>query len=109
MCVSTCGTSQANREHKPSKILQSASGFNNTNHDWVKQKSSQVHLTDIIKVSMWDFLLCCQLFHLIEQDVHLEFGAEVLQTSIAEGLSVAKPKERQMMDSFCDSLKINFC
>lgn len=96
MCVSTCGTSQTNRERKRSKILQSASGFNNTNHDWVKQKSSQVHLTDIIKVSMWDFLLRCQLFHLIEQDVHLEFGAEVLQTSIAEGLSAAKPKERQM-------------
>lgn len=39
---------------------------------------------------MWDFLLCCQLFHLIQQDVHLELGAEILQTTVAEGLPVAK-------------------
>lgn len=51
--------------------------------------SCQIHLTDIVKVSVWDFLLCCQLFHLIEQDVHLELGAEILQTSVAKGLSVA--------------------
>lgn len=51
--------------------------------------SSQIHLTDIVKVSVWDFLLRCQLFHLIQQDVHLELGAEILQTSVAKGLSVA--------------------
>lgn len=39
---------------------------------------------------MWDFLLRCQLFHLIQQDVHLELGAKILQTTVAEGLSVAK-------------------
>ena len=39
---------------------------------------------------MWDFLLCCQLLHLIQQDVHLELGAKILQTTVAEGLSVAK-------------------
>lgn len=53
------------------------------------RKSSQVHLTDIVEVSMWDFLLCGQLFHLIQQDVHLELGAEILQTTVAEGFSVA--------------------
>lgn len=37
---------------------------------------------------MWDFLLCCQLFHLVQQDVHLELGAKILQTPVAEGLSV---------------------
>ena len=51
--------------------------------------SCQIHLTDIVKVTVWDFLLRCQLFHLIEQDVHLELGAEILQTSVAKGLSVA--------------------
>lgn len=54
---------------------------------------SQVHLTDVVEVSMRDFFLRCQLFHLIEQDVHLELGAEVLQTAVAERLSVAKKKE----------------
>lgn len=39
---------------------------------------------------MWDFLLCCQLFHLIQEDVHLELGAQVLQSPVAEGLPVAK-------------------
>lgn len=56
----------------------------------MSRNSSQVHLTDIVKVSMWDFLLRSQLFHFIQQDVHLELGAKVLQTTVAEGLSVAK-------------------
>lgn len=55
---------------------------------------SQVHLTDVVEVSMRDFLLRCQFFHLIEQDVHLELGAEVLQTAVAERLSVAKKKKK---------------
>lgn len=56
----------------------------------LSRNSSQVHLTDIVEVSMWDFLLRCQLFHLIQQDVHLELGAKILQTTVAERLSVAK-------------------
>lgn len=56
----------------------------------LRRNSSQVHLTDIVKVSMWDFFLRCQLFHLIQQDVHLKLGAKILQTTVAEGLSVAK-------------------
>lgn len=54
---------------------------------------SQVHLTDVVEVSMRDFFLRRQLFHLVEQDVHLELGAEVLQTAVAERLSVAKKKK----------------
>ena len=44
---------------------------------------------------MWDFFLCCELFHLIQQDVHLELGAQILQTTVAEGLSVAKGNKNQ--------------
>ncbi len=56
----------------------------------LSRNSSQVHLTDVVEVSMWDFFLRRQLFHLIQQDVHLKLGAKILQTTIAEGLSVAK-------------------
>lgn len=56
----------------------------------LNRNSSEVHLTDIVEVPMWDLLLRCQLFHLIQQDVHLELGAKILQTTVAEGLSVAK-------------------
>lgn len=53
---------------------------------------------------MRDFFLRRQLFHLIEQDVHLELGAEVLQTAVAERLSVAKKKKAAVV-SFMDFLK----
>lgn len=77
-------------------MLESGSGFKII---VIKRSrnSSQVHLTDIVEVSMWDFLLCCQLFHLIQQDVHLELGAKILQTTVAEGLSVANGKQKQVM------------
>lgn len=65
---------------------------------------SQVHLTDVVEVSMRDFFLRRQLFHLIEQDVHLELGAEVLQTAVAERLSVAKKKQWWLV-SFMHFLK----
>lgn len=68
--------------------------------------SSQVHLTDVVEVSMRDLLLRRQLFHLIEQDVHLELGAEVLQTAVAERLSVAKKNQkRRWLVSFMHFLK----
>lgn len=35
-------------------------------------------LSYVVEVSVWNFLLSCQLLHLIQQDVHLEFRAEVL-------------------------------
>lgn len=47
------------------------------------------YLADVVEVSMRDFLLCCQLLHLIEQDVHLELGAQVLQTAVTEGFSAS--------------------
>lgn len=56
----------------------------------LNRKSCEVYLTDVIEVPVWDFLLRCQLFHLVQQDVHLELGAQILQTTVAEGLSVAK-------------------
>lgn len=52
--------------------------------------SSGVHLTDIVKVSMRDFFLCRQLLHLVQQDVHLELGAQILQAAVAEGLPAAE-------------------
>lgn len=42
---------------------------------------------------MGDFLLCRQLLHLIQQNVHLKFGAEILQPTVAEGLSVENADE----------------
>lgn len=38
---------------------------------------------------MWNRLLSCQLPHLIEEDVQLELGAEVLEAAIAERLNRA--------------------
>lgn len=52
---------------------------------------------------MWDFLLCCELFHLIQQDVHLELGAKILQTAVAEGLSVVK----ETKNKYCNIQKMN--
>lgn len=43
-------------------------------------------LAYVVKVSVGNLLLGCQLLHLVQQDVHLEFGAEVLQTAVAERL-----------------------
>lgn len=48
------------------------------------------YLSYVVEVSMWNFLLRCQLLHLIQKNVHLEFRAEVLQATVAEGLSVAQ-------------------
>lgn len=39
------------------------------------KRKAQEDLADVVKVSVWDFLLRRQLFHLIQQDVHLELGA----------------------------------
>lgn len=56
------------------KILKSDSGLKKKRMTVrrLRRSSCLVHLTDIVKVTMRDFLLCCQLFHLIQQDVHLE-------------------------------------
>lgn len=35
-------------------------------------------LSYVVEVSVWNFLLSCQLLHLIQEDVHLEFRAQVL-------------------------------
>lgn len=48
------------------------------------------YLTNIVKVSMGNLFLCCKLLHLIQKDVHLEFGAEILKPTIAKRLSVGK-------------------
>lgn len=85
MCVSTYKIIQM-KNH----ILESDCGLQQIIVIRLSRNISQVHLTDIVKVSMWDLLLCCQLFHLIQQDVHLELGAKILQTTVAEGLSAAK-------------------
>lgn len=63
---------------------------------WWVRNSSGVHLTDIVEVSMWHFLLSCQFFHLIQQYMHLELGAQVLQTTVAEGLSKATGRGRDL-------------
>lgn len=81
-------------------ILETGSGLQQITVIGQSRNTSQVHLTDIVKVSMWDFLLCCQLFHLIQQDVHLKLGAEILQTTVAEGLSVARGNKKQTVCAF---------
>ena len=45
-------------------------------------------LSYVVEVSVWNFLLSCQLLHLIQEDVHLEFRAQVLQAAVAERLPV---------------------
>lgn len=49
---------------------------------------------------MWHFLLSCQLFHLIQQYMHLELGAQILQTTVAEGLSTAMGRGRYLKRTF---------
>lgn len=44
-----------------------------------------VHLPDVVEVTVGHLLLGCQLLHLVEQHVHLELGAQVLQAAVAEG------------------------
>lgn len=44
----------------------------------------RTHLADVVEISVWHLLLGGQLFHLIEQHVHLELGAQVLQPAVAE-------------------------
>lgn len=53
---------------------------------WAKTQRprAEAHLTDIVEVPVWHFLLSSQLLHLIEQNVHLELGAQVLKTAVAE-------------------------
>lgn len=84
MCVSTCKISDGKKAHY-ALVLSNGKIFLIR----LNGSGSQVHLTDVVEVSMRDFFLRRQLFHLIEQDVHLELGAEVLQTAVAERLSVA--------------------
>lgn len=50
------------------------------------------YLADVVEVSVGHLLLGCQLLHLVQQDVHLELGAQVLQTPVAEGLPVHKAR-----------------
>jgi len=49
----------------------------------------------VVEVSMWNFLLSCQLLHLIQEDVHLEFRAQELQAAVAERLPVNTRQETQ--------------
>lgn len=45
------------------------------------------HLPDVVEIAVRHLLLGSQLLHLVEQHVHLELGAQVLQPAVAEGLS----------------------
>lgn len=49
--------------------------------------TERCYLPDIVEVTVWHPFLGCQLLHLVEQDMHLELGAQVLQSSVAEGFS----------------------
>ena len=44
----------------------------------------RTHLPDIVEVPVGHFLLSSQFLHLVEQNMHLEFGAQVLQPAVAE-------------------------
>lgn len=44
---------------------------------------------------MRNLLLSCQLLHLIQENVHLELGAQVLETAVAERLPVARMEKKQ--------------
>ena len=56
---------------------------------WRRGSRGLAHLADVVEVSVRDFLLFRQLLHLVQQDVHLELGAQVLQTAIAKGFSAS--------------------
>lgn len=47
-----------------------------------------LHLADVVEVPVRNLLLGSQLLHLVQQDVHLELGAQVLQATVAERLPV---------------------
>lgn len=44
---------------------------------------------------MRNLLLSCQLLHLIQENVHLELGAQVLETAVAERLPVARMEKKK--------------
>ena len=44
------------------------------------------HLSHVVEIPMGDCLLGREFPQLVEKDVKLEFGAEVAQAAVAEGL-----------------------
>lgn len=76
MCVSTCsgGTAEGglNRDQHP---VDCSSGA-----------VLSANLPNVVEVSVGDLLLSGQLLHLVQEDVHLELGAQVLEATVAERL-----------------------
>lgn len=58
------------------------------------QPRVRTHLADVVEISVWHLLLGGQLLHLVEQHVHLELGAQVLQPAVAERLSGRRRKKQ---------------
>lgn len=58
-------------------------------------------LSYVVEVSVWNFLLSGQLLHLIQEDVHLEFRAQVLQAAVAERLPVKHHTEETQAHISC--------
>ena len=44
----------------------------------------RAHLADVVEISVWHLLLRGQLLHFVEQHVHLELGAQVLEPAVTE-------------------------
>lgn len=57
-------------------------------------KTCQLYLPYVVEVSVRNLLLSCQLLHLIQENVHLELGAQVLETAVAERLPVARMEKK---------------
>lgn len=89
MCVSTCGGTGAAGSSKAGRMEASPAWC------WAGGKMAEAqarpqgttHLSDVVEIPVRHLLLGGQLLHLVEQHVHLELGAQVLQPAVAERLS----------------------
>lgn len=79
MCVSTCGRGTA--EGWLNRNVQHL----DSSHGAVSQRPD---LPYVVEVSVGNLLLSGQLLHLVQEDVHLELGAQVLEAPVAERLTV---------------------
>lgn len=67
-------------------------------------RGARANLADIVEISVWHLLLGGQLLHLIEQHVHLELGAQVLQPAVTERLS--GQEENQVGAQACERRQV---
>lgn len=94
-------------EASPTWVLRGGPGLLGEAGQRCRVGRVQTHLADVVEISVWHLLLGSQLFHLIEQHMHLELGAQVLQPAVAERLSGGRrtrPGAQGLQGSTCRGL-----